>query len=55
MTRLLWCSDRKRVDVAGDLSYMPMTAAVEMDITPGTHAGAGTLDERAKPTVGAQH
>jgi len=33
VTRLMWDSDRKAVAI-GDMRYMPMTAAVQMSITP---------------------
>jgi len=33
VTRLLWSSDRRATTV-GDMTYLPMTAAVDMEITP---------------------
>jgi len=39
VTRLLWASDKKAVEVAKDVTYIPMTAAVEMPITPTKRHG----------------
>jgi len=39
VSRLLWRADKKRVTVADDLSYLPMTAAVEMGLTPAKRHG----------------
>ena len=39
VTRLLWRSDRHAVEVAGDMTYLPMTAAVQMSITPAKRHG----------------
>ena len=39
VTRLLWFSDRKAVTVGDDLSYLPMTAAVQMGLTPAKRHG----------------
>lgn len=38
VTRLLWRSDRRR-ETIGDLSYMPLTAAIDMPITPAKRHG----------------
>ena len=39
VTKLLWASDRKAVRVGDDLSYLPMTAAVQMGLTPAKRHG----------------